>query len=194
MSTIGLSRLAPAIAEFAREAPGCELAVHQGSPRDLAAKITSETLDVALLNVVDDIAPSLRAQSLYLERYQVILPPNHPLLASDVITLAALANYPYVDRLLCELRDVVASVSAERGIPLYAKFRSEREDWVEGLVRAGLGFAFMPEYCILERDTPRRLLVDPEVTRTISVLTAPSRALPPAAATLTKILSRHVWS
>ena len=193
MSTIGLSRLAPAIAEFAREAPDCELAVYQGAPGDLEARLACETLDIAVFNAFAGLSPNLRAEPLYAERYQVILPPNHPLLAQSAIPLAALANRPYVDRLLCELRDVVASVSSERGIPLYAKFRSEREDWIEGLVRAGIGFAFMPEYCILDRDTPRRPLIDPEVERTVSVVTAPARPLAPRAATLLDILRRHDW-
>ena len=194
MSSIGLGRLAPAIAEFAFAVPGCSLEVHQGDPGELEARLASETLDLALFNAFAGLGPSLAAETLYTERYQVVLPPNHPLLARAEIPLAALDGLPYVDRLLCELREIVMSVATERGVGLYAKFRSAREDWIEGLVRAGLGFAFLPEFSILHGDTPRRPLVEPEVKRQISLVLASARAPAPAAATLADILRRHVWA
>ncbi len=33
-------------------------------------------------------------------------------------------------------------------LDLYARFRSEREDWIQAMVLAGIGFAFMPEYSV----------------------------------------------
>ncbi len=37
---------------------------------------------------------------------------------------------------------MVMRVCGERGVPLYARLRSEREDWVQAMVAASLGFAF----------------------------------------------------
>ena len=36
-------------------------------------------------------------------------------------------------------------VCRNHAVNLYARFRSEREDWVQAMVLARIGFAFMPE-------------------------------------------------
>lgn len=50
---------------------------------------------------------------------------------------------------------------------LYAAFRSEREDWIESMVVAGLGFAFMPQYSVRLSGLLQRPLFDPRVERTV---------------------------
>ena len=40
------------------------------------------------------------------------------------------------------------ALCGRRKVELYATFRSEREEWVQGMVQAGLGFAFMPEHSV----------------------------------------------
>jgi hypothetical protein len=47
------------------------------------------------------------------------------------------------------MRQAVLQTCESSGIELYAKFRSEREDWVQSMVAAGLGFAFIPEHFVL---------------------------------------------
>ena len=60
-------------------------------------------------------------------------------------------------------------------IELYAKFRSEREDWVQAMVREGIGFAFVPEYAVTVPGLVQRPLVDPSVTRSIGLATVIGR-------------------
>ena len=76
------------------------------------------------------------------------LPPDHRLAAVDAIRLSDLSDEPYVDRLSCEMRDMVMNVCRQTNANLYARFRSEREDWVQSMVLARIGFAFMPEYSV----------------------------------------------
>jgi DNA-binding transcriptional LysR family regulator len=80
------------------------------------------------------------------------------------------------------------------GIKLYARFRAEREDWVQAMVMAKVGFAFMPEYSITHPDSIRRPLVDPEVTRTISLITVPGRKHAPAVAAFIRTIRAYKWS
>ena len=46
---------------------------------------------------------------------------------------------------------------------------------MQAMVMASIGFAFMPEFSVTHSDSVRRPLVDPEVTRTISLITVPGR-------------------
>ena len=67
------------------------------------------------------------------------------------------------------MREMVMAQAALEGVELYARYRSKHEDWVQGMVLAGMGFAFMPEYAVTTRDLVVRPLVDPEVSRTVGL-------------------------
>jgi DNA-binding transcriptional LysR family regulator len=194
MSTIGPMRVAALLAAFDQQSPSVEVAVRDGAPEALAAQIDADELDVAMLNPLDGLGEKYRAEPLYTERYVVLLPPEHPLKARNAVALRDLSEQAYVDRLSCEMRDKVMSVCNDMGVKLYARFRSEREDWVQAMVMANIGFAFMPEYSVTHPDSVRRPLVDPMVDRTISLITMPGRKHSPAVAAFIRTIHAHSWN
>jgi DNA-binding transcriptional LysR family regulator len=194
MSTIGPMRLAPLLAAFEQQSPGVETAVRDGAPEALAALLDADELDLSILNPLDGLGENYRAEPLYRERYVVLLPPEHPLRESNRLALRDLSGQPYVDRLSCEMREMVMGVCSDMGVKLYARFRSEREDWVQAMVRAGIGFAFMPEYSVTHPDSTQRPLVDPAVDRTISLITVPGRKHSPAVAAFIRTVRTHKWA
>lgn len=193
MSTIGPMRLATLLALFEQQSPGVETAVRDGAPEALAAQLDADELDMAILNPLDGLGDNYRAVPLYTERYEVLLPPGHPLCERNALALRDLSEQPYVDRLSCEMREMVMGVCADRGIKLYARFRSEREDWVQAMVMAKIGFAFMPEFSVTHPDSVRRPLVDPAVKRTICLVTIPGRRHSPAAAAFINAVRAYKW-
>lgn len=193
MSTIGPMRLAAMMAAFERQSPGMETAVREGAPEALAALLDADELDVAILNPLEGLGDNYRAERLYTESYVVLLPPQHPLREREALALRDLSEQPYVDRLSCELREMVMGVCADLGVKLYARFRSEREDWVQSMVMAGIGFAFMPEFSVTNVKSVQRPLVDPEVTRTISLITVRGRKHSPAVAAFIRTVRGHKW-
>ncbi|MEW9309992.1 LysR family transcriptional regulator [Labrys neptuniae] len=193
MSSIGPMRIASLLAEFQRQSPGVEVAVRDGAPEALAAQLEADEIDVAVLNALDGLGDNYRAEPLYSERYMVVLPPEHPLIARDVIALRDLSEQPYVDRLSCELREIVMGVCSDMGVKLYARFRSERDEWVQAMVMANIGFAFMPEFSVTHPGSIRRPLVDPAVERTISLITVSGRRHSPAVAAFVRTIRSHRW-
>jgi DNA-binding transcriptional LysR family regulator len=194
MSTIGPMRLASLLAAFEQHSPGLETAVRDGAPEALAAQLNADELDVAILNPLDGLGDNYRAEPLYTERYVVLLPPSHPLRERSALALRELSEQPYVDRLSCEMREMVMGVCAEMGVKLYARFRSEREDWVQAMVMANVGFAFMPEFSVTRPDSIRRPLIDPAVERTISLMTVPGRKHSPAVAAFIRAVRGYKWN
>jgi DNA-binding transcriptional LysR family regulator len=193
MSTIGPARLSGFFADFERRSSGVEIAVHDGSPEGLAAQLSNDELDLAILNPLEGLGDNFHAEPLYTERYVVMLPPKHPLRERNSIALRDLSEQPYVDRLSCEMRELVMGVCENMGVKLYARFRSEREDWVQGMVMANIGFAFMPEYSIVFPDCVQRPLIEPPVSRTISLITAPGRKHSPAVSGFVRALRAYRW-
>ena len=194
MWTIGPMRLAPLLAAFEQQSPGVETAVRDGAPEALAAQLDADELDLAILNPLHGLGENYRAELLYRERYVVLLPPEHPLRERNALALRDLSGQPYVDRLSCEMREMVMGVCADIGVNLYARFRSEREDWVQAMVRANIGFAFMPEYSVTHPDSVQRPLVEPAVDRAISLITVPGRKHSPAVAAFIRTVRTHKWA
>lgn len=193
MSTIGPVRLSRFLAKFQADCEGVEVAVHESSRENLIEELDAGELDLALLNPLDGLADGLRADPLYQERYAVVFPPEHRLGHLNSVALKDLSGEPYVDRLSCEMREMVMAVCQDRKVDLYARFRSEREDWVQSMVLARIGFAFMPEYSVTLPELMIRPLVEPEVTRTIALASMPGRRHSPAVEAFTRAARIFRW-
>jgi DNA-binding transcriptional LysR family regulator len=193
MSTIGHLRLARFLARFDKTHKGMELAVSEGSVTDLADRLRDGEIDIAIMTRMDPVAEAFRTQMLYAERYVVVFPPEHRLGQLNAVTLNDLSGEPYVDRLACEMREMVMTVCAETDVALYARFRSEREDWVQAMVLAGIGFAFMPEYSVTLPGLIQRPLTEPAVERHICCATAPGRPHSPAVDAFLRATRTFAW-
>jgi DNA-binding transcriptional LysR family regulator len=193
MSTVGHVRFSRFLSHFQKEHDGVEVAVSESHIADLKEKLSTGDLDVAVLNPADGLGEAFHAIELYAERYLVILPPDHRLGRQNVIELKDLSGHPYVDRLACEMREMVTAVCREKDVKLYARFRSEREDWVQAMVLARIGFALMPEYSVTLPGLIQRALVSPEVSRTISLATVPGRPFSPAVAAFVRSAQTFAW-
>lgn len=193
MSTIGPVRLSRFLAKFQADHPGVEVAVTEASADELKSQLESAELDLVVLNAMRDERTSFTVYELYSERYVVIFPPEHRLGNLTAIKLCDLSGEPYVDRLACEMRELVMATCASNQVTLYARFRSEREDWVQAMVLARIGFAFMPECAVTLPDLLQRPLIEPEVSRTISILSVPGRPYSPAAAAMLRAAKVFQW-
>jgi DNA-binding transcriptional LysR family regulator len=193
MSTIGPVRLSRFLAKFQADHPGVDVAVSESGAEDLKNRLERAELDLAVLNAMGDALGSFTAHELYRERYVVIFPPEHRLASLNAIKLADLSDEPYVDRLSCEMREAVMAVCRDHNVSLYARFRSEREDWVQAMVLARIGFAFMPECSVTLPDLLQRPLIDPEVSRAISLLSVPGRPFSPATAAMVRAAQKFPW-
>lgn len=192
-NTIGHLRLARFLAEFEGKHDGIELAVSEAPRGELERQLDAGEIDLAIFTEMGNGDAQFRLTPLYDERYVVVFPPGHRMEAANAVALDDLSGQPYVDRLACELREMVMGVCESRGVELYARFRSEREDWVQAMVLAGIGFAFMPEYSVTLPGLVQRPLIEPEVSRNVVAASVPGRQHSPAAAALMRAAQGFRW-
>lgn len=193
LPTIGPVRIGRFLRSFRDAHTGVELAISEGSADDLTQQIERAEIDVAIANVVGRMDDRFRAALLYSERYVIIFAPGHRFAQLDAVRLADLDGEDYVDRLACEMREMVMRVLGDRSIQLYAKFRSEREDWVQTMVLAGLGFAFMPEYSVTVAGLLSRTLIEPSVARDVHAVEVRGRPRTPAVSLFLHDLAAFAW-
>lgn len=191
--TVGPLRLARFLSHFHRLYPGIEVAVHEGQLDELAQRLEAGAIELAVLHAPQGLDPMFRGQPLYKERYVVVFPPGHRFEALDVVRLSDVAGEAYVDRLACEMRDTVMALCGRDKIELYATYRSEREDWIQSMVMAEMGFAFMPEYSVTLNGMLSRPLVEPVVERMVSAVTMAGRPHAPAVAAFIRHARSYNW-
>lgn len=193
MATIGPCALAPFLVDFRLKCPGVELSIVERPLAELVRALKEGEVEIALLHDPHRSDEALRIYPVYQERYVVVLPPGHALAARDVVKLKDLSKQSYVDRVSCEMREMVMTKAALEGVDLYARYRSEHEDWVQGMFLAGMGFAFMPEYAVTAKDLIVRPLIEPEVSRTVGLASKRGRKWSPAARAFSESLRTYAW-
>lgn len=85
-----------AVSGFKRLYPKVKLTIHQGSPPQLAEMVVDGHADLAIATETLDHHPDLVALPCYHWHHIVVVPPKHPLLALEKLTLKALAEFPIV--------------------------------------------------------------------------------------------------
>jgi len=156
-------------------APDLELTIWETHCLELAEALTANDIDMALMSL-PDYGEALQARPLLREPYSVAFPAGHRFESMDAVPLREIDGEPYVKRLHCEYPDNFEKLGID--VPygsLDVRYVSEREDWIQAMVRAGLGIAVMPAYLPILPDLQVRPLVEPAVCRTISLVTVAGR-------------------
>jgi LysR family cys regulon transcriptional activator len=84
------------IAEFKRRYPNVQLALQQGSPRQLAEMVLAGEAELAIATEALDRYPGLIALPGASWTHSVIVPQGHPLATAKTLSLAAIAPHPVV--------------------------------------------------------------------------------------------------
>ncbi|HVY87425.1 MAG TPA: LysR family transcriptional regulator [Hyphomonadaceae bacterium] len=193
MCTIGPSVLSGFIVQFYSQFDGISLTIADDAGGMLSDRLLNGEMEVGLLGLPDGLDERLHAIPLFTERFVIVLPPNHRLTQQSEIRMRDLANEPYVKRINCEMGGYAARMFPEHAIQPNMVFRSERDEWVLGMIRAGLGWGFFPEFCEFPPDVAIRPLVEPSLARTISLATVRGRPHSPAVGALVRAARSHRW-
>jgi DNA-binding transcriptional LysR family regulator len=193
LGTIGSVRIARYLAAFQSRFKSVDVEIAEASVPELLKRLDEGELDLAIVNPCEGIPESLQAHTLYSERYVAVLPPGDPLAERNSVALKDLSGRSYVDRLSCEMRELFAGVCKDHDVQLYARFRSEREDWVQAMVLARIGIAVMPEYSVTIPDLLQRPITEPAISRTIALINVPGRPFTQSTATFVRMAKAFNW-
>ena len=193
MCTIGPQLVADLIIRFRTAHPDVQLVVVDGSAPQMIERLETGELEVAIIGVPDELPESLHQLPIFEEPFVIVLPPNHRLSAKNPIRAAELNEEPYVSRSHCEVFTPVRRDLTSRGILMRKVFSSTRDDWVQGMIKAGLGLGFFPEYAVTDADLVVRPLVEPAYSRTIYLTTVRGRPHSPTVGAFVQEARRYPW-
>ena len=193
MCTVGPAIIAEFILDFRMAYPNIELAITDCSAKSLIDMMIAGELDVGLYGSPAPLDQRLHALNLFSERFVIAMSPSHHLAQREVIKAADLHGQAYVNRANCEYLDVVRAEFRKIGVQTRRVFSSERDDWVQGMVKAGLGFGFIPEFSITDPGLIARPLIDPAFSRRIDLVTVRGRPHAPSIGAFVSEARKFAW-
>ena len=194
MCTIGPARFVDLFVAFNERHKGVDLYLKDGDASMLEEALTKGDLDVAIYCKPDEHAEHLHYVPLFDERFVIAVSPAHPLARLNAITFKNLDGHRYLNRAKCEYLDFIRSIREQQGVEIKLPYRSDRDDWIQAMTLAGVGFTVIPEFAITMPGLVMRPLVDPEVVRTINVVTVRGRPQSPAVGAFVSECKRYPWA
>lgn len=193
MCTIGPALVSSLLVQFRAQHPDVEVEVVDAGGPVMIEMLEKGDLEVAIVGVPGELPDSLHQLPIFTERFVIVLHKDHRLLAFDEIPSAELHDEPYVSRSNCEVFTPVRKELNSRGVFLRQVFSSPRDDWVQGMIQAGLGLGFFPEFSVTYPDLSVRPLVDPSFYRTVYLATVRGRPHSPAVGAFVQEARRFRW-
>jgi DNA-binding transcriptional LysR family regulator len=130
---------------------------------------------------------------IYRESYVVAFPVGHRFQETNAVSLGEIEHEAMLSRLNCEYHDYVGAICRERGLKVNVAYGSEREDWIQSMVTAGLGICLIWESSPIIPGVMTRQIVDPEITREISLVSVAGRRFTPAAMHFSRAAQGFDW-
>lgn len=193
MSTIGPMRFVGFLARFRMDFPGIELSLSEATPLRLAELLQAGEIDVAVMAQAEAYDERLRPEPLYRERFVVACATGHAFAARPSIAIGDMHGQIYLQRQNCEFRDVLRERCEAAGAEIIRSWRSEREDWIQTMVAAGMGVCFIPEYSAVHPALILRRVEDAEVWREVSLVTVAGRRWSRPLAGFVQSIRRYRW-
>ena len=194
MCTIGPGNLVGLITGLQDEQPDIELQIADSDATTLYQRLIGGELEAAICCLPETVDDRLHLMPLFREQFMIALAKRHRLASRNAIRAADLNGERYLNRANCEYVNIARDLFAEAGTKTKRVYRSERDDWILAMVEAGLGFGFLPQYCIPgETDLVIRPLVEPEIWREISLVTVRGRPHSPALGVLVHQAMQTKW-
>ena len=194
MCTIGPLRFVGFLDRFRTAHPGVDITLVEGVPARLAERLLAGELDVAVMAQPEGFAAPLQAQPLYAERFMVACAMTHRFTQRNIITMRDLDGEVYLQRINCEFRDFLAERLIANGTSIARSYRSEREDWIQTMVAAGMGICFLPEFTAAVSGLVTRHVTEPDVSREVCLVTVAGRRWSSPVAAFVKAARAYRWS
>ena len=193
MCTIGPNRMVGLFEGLYRSHASLKLQLKDGSASDLQEQLACGDLDAAIYCKPEPLDDRFHMLPLYRERFIVAFPPNHPWIEQTDVRFKDLHGQAYLNRINCEYNDHIDAIMLRVGVQPHYPYESERDDWIQAMVMAGLGCTTMPEFAVAHPNLPWRPLIDPVVERTVNLVTVRGRPYSSAIGALVHAVKSYDW-
>ena len=193
MCTIGPAMLTELFLRFRKDNPNVDISVIDKGAGELVEMLAKGDIHLALFGMPESPDDRFHALPLFEERFVIAVAPDHRFARQNVVRVSDLHEEAYVNRSRCEAFDAARREFRAAGTFTRIVFSSERDDWVQAMIKAGMGFGLFPELCVTEPGLVSRRLVEPEFVRTITLMTVRGRPHSPGVGAFVRQAKAFPW-
>lgn len=164
--------LPPVVKQFVERYPKVKLALHQGTPTQIAEQVLHGDADICIATESLSLYEGLVTLPCYDWYHCVITPPDHPLLQEKTLTLEAIARYPIITYdFAFSGRGKINDAFEKAGITPDIALTAIDADVIKTYVELGLGIGILAEIAFIPEREPHlrsmdaRHLFKPSTTR-----------------------------
>jgi LysR family cys regulon transcriptional activator len=153
--------LLPILRRFRSRYPRISIHLVQGSPAEIAYRVSTAEADIGLGTTTLDRSPGLISIPCFRMPHCVITPPGHPLLRQRRPALETIARYPFITTGHgTRLSNLVAERFASYGLHPDIVMRAPDIEVIKTYVGAGFGIAVIPTIAVDSRSEPGVKAID----------------------------------
>ncbi|TCP21925.1 LysR family transcriptional activator of glutamate synthase operon [Scopulibacillus darangshiensis] len=183
-TSLSIETLPMVLSQFRAEHPSIHFQLQQGTIPFLIRLIENGEIDIAFAAPVPVDHAVVDGHIFFSEKMLTLLPRDHPFSEQSWISLKQLKSERFVTfRPGLSLQEVVLKACQQAGFKPKIAFQGDDMDTIKGLVAAGFGVALIPEH-VSARNLPPDVVTipirDPEVSRSVGVITPKNRKLAPS--------------
>lgn len=180
---------------FRQQFPNIGITMLDVSPEQLVPKVVNEEVEFSIGTTIDDIPSDVVCACLLRDTMAAVVLKDSPISSMDSLSWEDVVSFPIVAiRKGMGIRSVVDGTLALKGKVLEPAWEVSLLSTALAMVAAGLGVAILPPYlvsCMHYAALTSRPLIDPVVTREVSVITKAGRTLSCAAESFLDV-TRHM--
>lgn len=193
MCTIGPALISNFLIDYQTHNQKVSVEIKDAGAKALIEALIRGEFEIALLGQPEGVDVRFHGLPLFSEKFVCVVPHGHRLAKFNSVSVRELHNEAYVNRTNCEYYEFVHDQFVNLGVRTRKVFSSERDDWVLGMIKAGMGFGYFPENSVTDPDLEVRPLVDPEFEREILLVTVRGRPHSPAVGSFVRAAKTYRW-
>jgi DNA-binding transcriptional LysR family regulator len=193
MCTIDFHQVLPGFIDSHGNRDALELSFREGNLEALTDALDRGEIDLGIMCSPNEIPKRFNAMPLFDEDYVLAFGDDHRFLGRDSIQMQELDREHYCERIFCEFSHHIERLLVARGVRLQVVQQSSREDWIQAMVRANMGVAFMPMSIARAAGLPHVLTADCPIVREVKLLMQAERPPTPAQQAVIDSLCAFDW-
>jgi DNA-binding transcriptional LysR family regulator len=193
MCTIDFHGVLPGFVESQHGRTEVELSFREGNLEALTDALDQGDLDIGIMCAPYELSKRFSATPLFREDYVLAIGDDHRFSGRAHVEMAELDRERYCERIMCEFSTYIERLLRDGGVELQVVQQSSREDWIQALVRANFGVAFMPISIAQAAGLNFVTLSNVPIVREVSVLTQVERLASPAQQAVIDSLLAFEW-
>lgn len=194
MCTIGPRILSGMLDDVQKAYPMNSILLHDVTPDVISDMLLSGELDGAFCARHADPEEGFTYTDLFEEPMVVAFSKYHDFNDLTEVPLSSIAAERYVDRLKCEFREEFIDFCMDEAIQLNVVYSSQREDWIQSMIRDGVGVTVIPRFSLLHPELKYKSIKSPKLSRRVEFVTVDKPHTNPGLGQLISHIEKVDWS